>query len=277
MSVSPEDGDLLTRMARGSRARAAASRAAEDFDALVARAGAWETPAALRRSGGFDVIAEVKLRSPSAGDLAVNADPAAQACLYAEAGAAAVSVLTEPEVFSGSLAHLAAVAAALVPYGVPVMRKDFLVDPWQVWEARAAGAGGVLVILAMLDDATVDAMLAAAGECRLFVLLEAFDGDELARAGAVAARHPGIDLLVGLNCRDLRTLAIDADRFRTLRAAFPPGVPSVAESGLASADDAARVAALGYDLALVGSALMRAPSPAALLGGMLAAGRQAAA
>lgn len=270
-------GSLLERMAVAGQARVEAARSRESLAALRARATAGPPPPALALDpAGFDLIAEVKLRSPSAGRLAEDAlDPVAQAVTYASAGAAAVSVLTEPLEFGGSLAHLEAVAEALAPLGVPAMRKDFLVDVYQVWEARAAGAGGVLLILAMLDNRAVVDLAQAAAEAGLFVLLEAFDEVELARAGALLPRLADTEVLLGLNCRDLHSLAVDRQRFEALREAFAPGWPSVAESGLASPEDAAWVSGLGYDLALVGSSLMRAASPGDLLADMLAAGRAA--
>ncbi len=268
-------GNLLERMAVAGRARVEAARAREPLAALRARAVDRPAPPALTLDPrGFDLIAEVKLRSPSAGRLAEDTlDPAAQAVGYATAGAAAVSVLTEPLEFGGSLEHLAAVAEALAPIGVPAMRKDFLVDVYQIWEARAVGAGGVLVILAMLDNRAVVELVQAAAEAGLFVLLEAFDGAELERAAALLSRLAEAEVLLGLNCRDLRSLAVDRQRFESLRGGFAPGWPSVAESGLASAADAAWVSGLGYDLALVGASLMRAPAPGALLAEMLVAGR----
>ena len=178
-------GDFLAGMAASSRGRADAAKAALPEAELRARIV--DLPPAPRprlSSAGFDLIAEMKLRSPAVGALraASEEDPAARAQLYAEAGAAAVSVLTEPSRFDGALAHLERAAAALAPLGVPAMRKDFLVDPYQVLEARAAGAGGVLLILRMLPHAALEALLDTALEQGLFVLLEAFDDEDLALA-----------------------------------------------------------------------------------------------
>jgi indole-3-glycerol phosphate synthase len=224
----------------------------------------------------FDLVAEIKRSSPAEGALEADADVAARAVGYAAAGAAAVSVLTEPARFGGSLDDLGAAACALYPRGVPAMRKDFLVAPWQVLEARAAGAGGVLLIVAMLADAALDELLAAAREQGLFVLLEAFDETDLERAAPWLGAAPGVPpVLVGVNSRDLRTLAVDPDRLARLAPRLPPGLPAVAESGLHTAADAAAAAALGYRLALVGTALMRAANPEALAAAMIAAGRQA--
>jgi indole-3-glycerol phosphate synthase len=200
---------------------------------------------------------------------------------YAEAGAAAVSVLTEPSRFDGSMRHLEQAARALgarVPV-VPAMRKDFLVSPYQVLEARAAGAGGVLVILRMLPRADLEALVDEALAQGLFVLLEAFDAEDLELAAElVAARAVHRDLLlVGVNCRDLVTLEVVPGRLEALAPRLPRDVARVAESGVATAADAARVAAAGYDLALVGSALMTGDDPRTLAAAMLEAARAAVA
>jgi len=151
---------------------------------------------------------------------------------------------------------------------IPVMRKDFLVDPVQVLEARAAGASGILLILRMLDDVRLDQMVELAQELGMFVLLEAFDAEDLARA----AHFKGVFL--GLNCRDLSTLAVDNERFEALASAFVGDQIRVAESGMSDPEDARRVAGMGYTLALVGSALMRAEDPGALIADMTAAGQE---
>ena len=165
----------------------------------------------------------------------------------------------------------------LAPLAVPAMRKDFLVDPYQLLEARVAGAGGVLVILRMLSRAALDALIECAGALGLFVLLEAFDARDLERMHALIGAHAGsVVLLAGVNCRDLATLEVVPERLLELAPLLPAGVPRVAESGVTSAADARAVAAAGYQLALVGSALMRGGDPAALAQALLAAGRAAA-
>ncbi|HNR21880.1 MAG TPA: hypothetical protein PKL49_02525 [Steroidobacteraceae bacterium] len=269
--------DFLATMAAASRARVHAALAACPLDAMAARARNSPPPPPLVLSPGrFDIIAEMKLRSPAAGALrAASADDiAARVRDYARAGAAAVSVLTEPSRFDGALEHLAQAAHALAPARVPAMRKDFLVDPYQVMEARVAGAGGVLVILRMLPRTDIEALLAAAASLELFALLEAFDEADIELAHELA-RHAGGRLLVGLNCRDLATLQVVPGRLEALAPRLPAHLPRVAESGLDSAQDAARIAAAGYDLALVGSALMKRDAPGTLLADMLAAGRAA--
>lgn len=260
--------DFLHLMAAGSRARANAARSVRSLNDL--RAMAVDAPPALRLDR-FDLIAEVKRTSPSAGVLEREGlDVVAQARAYASAGAAMISVLTEPSRFGGDAQDLREIARAV---GVPVMRKDFLVDPYQVHEARAWGASAVLLIARMLDDAHLARMLDACADTGLAVLLEAFDAADMDRsARAIDGRR---DVLVGLNCRDLATLHEDTSRFAELAGAFPPGVPRIAESGIATAPDAANAAALGYDGVLVGTALMRAPEPAALARAMIIAGRAA--
>jgi indole-3-glycerol phosphate synthase len=269
---------FLEDMAEASRARLHASRAALPEGALERQARASPAPPPLRLApSGFDLIAELKLRSPAAGQLrAAGADLAARVYAYARAGAAAVSVLTEPERFDGSLAHLAEAARALAPLAVPAMRKDFLVDPYQVLEARLNGAGGVLVILRMLSRADTVALIECARSLGMFVLLEAFDERDIELAHELVASHARTTrLLAGVNCRDLTTLAMVPQRLAELAPLLPDSVPRVAESGVVTAADARRVALAGYQLALVGSALMQDEDPGALAAALLAAGREA--
>jgi indole-3-glycerol phosphate synthase len=221
-------------------------------------------------AAGFDVIAELKLRSPAAGPLSdANQDWLGRVAAYARGGAAAVSVLTEPSRFDGSLDHLRQAAAALAPLGVPAMRKDFLVDPYQGLEARAAGAGGVLVILRMSARPRIEQLLDVAAEHGMFVLLEAFDEVDLAVAhdlmSSRAARGSEELILIGVNCRDLQTLKVVNERFAALAPRLPAGWPAVAESGVAGGSDARRVQQLGYRVALIGTALMAREDPTQLL------------
>jgi indole-3-glycerol phosphate synthase len=257
---------------------------------LERRARATPAGPPLRLShSGFDVIAELKLRSPAAGALGDETqDWLGRVVAYARGGAAAVSVLTEPSRFDGSLEHLHKAARELAPHGVPAMRKDFLVDPYQVLEARAAGAGGVLVILRMLPRARIEELLDVAAAHGLFVLLEAFDESDLELARDVltsrSARSvhddaggskelPSAQILLGVNCRDLQTLKVVPERFASLAPRLPQGWPAVAESGVVSSADARRMRQLGYGLALIGTALMTGDDPARLLGEMLLATR----
>ena len=276
MSAAASNADFLQAMAQSSRERVARARATCGDGALRALAHAADAAPRLELSPlGFDLIAEVKRRSPAVGQLDNRGeDVGARAHDYAIAGAAAISVLTEPTRFDGELSHLREVTAALKGR-VPAMRKDFLVDPYQVYEARAAGAGGVLVILRMLEPAQVAALLETAAEVRLFVLLEAFDETDL-RFAATLVRDYGarLKLLVGVNCRDLSTLQVVPGRLETLAPSLPRGIPCVAESGVESGADAARLARAGYRMALVGSALMRSGDRIGLARELLIAGRQ---
>ena len=271
-------GDFLAGMAASSRGRSEAARASVPARELRARIA--DLPAApVLRLDHFDLIAEVKLRSPAVGLLktAAEEDIGARVSGYALAGAAAVSILTEPSRFDGSLADLENGARALRTLGVPAMRKDFLVDGYQVLEGRAAGAGGVLAIIRMLDRPALERLVDTALEIGMFVLLEAFDEADIEIAHALVAARRGHRhlLLVGVNSRDLVTLKVVPGRLDALAASLPRDVKRVAESGVATAADAARAAANGYDLALVGSALMSAGDPAALVRDMLTAGRSA--
>lgn len=224
---------------------------------------------------GFDLIAEFKCCAPSNRLLTSSPHRNSQieyASTCQRAGVAAMSVVTEPKEFGGSLAHLTEIAAAT---NAPVMRKDFLVDPYQMLEARVAGASGVLLILKLLDRHQLGDMLAAAAELDLFVLLEAFDREDLARLeeAILDAARFGVVVLAGVNCRNLRSLRVNPSRFERLARYLPRDALLVAESGLATPADVRSVAALGYSLALVGSAVMQAPAPGQLVTNMIYAGR----
>jgi len=270
--------DFLGNMAASSRARSLSAQAVAPARELRARIA--DLPPAPRLSlNSFDLIAEVKLRSPAVGLLkaAAEEDVGARVATYARAGAAAVSILTEPSRFDGSLEDLEKGCRALAPLAVPAMRKDFLVDGYQVLEGRLAGASGVLAILRMLPRADLEDLVDTALGLDMFVLLETFDlaDIELAQALVDARRAHRDLLLVGVNSRDLVTLKVVPGRLDALASALPREVRRVAESGVATSADAMRVAAAGYDLALVGSALMSAAEPATLAGAMLAEGRAA--
>jgi indole-3-glycerol phosphate synthase len=270
---------LLSDMLHSGLRRVAEARERVPEAALRAAVLGTPAPPPLRLDPrGFDVIAELKLRSPSLGDLsAATVDPVGRLTAYAEGGAAVCSILTEPTRFDGDLDHLRLAAETLQPYGVPAMRKDFLVDPYQVIEARACGASGVLLIVRMVPRERLVEMLDCAADLGLFVLLEAFDADDLEIAGAIARERAGRDeqVLMGLNCRDLETLEIDSRRFATLRGRLPLDWPAVAESGVQTPQDAACVARLGYRLALVGTSLMRRVDAAQAVQELVEAGRKA--
>jgi indole-3-glycerol phosphate synthase len=271
---------LLTTMAQSSLERLRAAEARESERALWNRVS--ELPPAPRLtlcSEGFDLIAECKLHSPSAGDLSAHTKAVeTRVSDYARGGAAAISILTEPTKFGGALEHLERASRVLAPLGVPTMRKDFLVDPYQVMEARAAGASGVLVIVRMLDRSRIHELIDCAAMLQMFVLLEAFDAADLEMTNRILETRKRHDeqILVGLNCRDLDTLTVDLERLVQLFDELPQERPRVAESGVLSLSDVERVAGIGYELALVGSALMGTPEPCRLVGDMLAAGRRRA-
>jgi indole-3-glycerol phosphate synthase len=266
-------GDFLKSMATSSAERAALAPAFTDAD--------FDKPVVPLSLGSFDIIAEIKQRSPAEGQLTdPNAPPkgssylfqslSSRAQAYAAGRAAAISVLTEPSRFDGELAHLEEVVAA-VP-DTPVMRKDFLVEPVQVLEGRKAGASGVLLITTMLSDAKLRAMLDCAFEHGMFVLLESFDADDLRRSANFLDGDG--DLLIGVNTRDLRTLKVDTKRLQKLSPLLPDA-KCVAESGLRDAKDATQAMGWGYSMALVGTALMRSDDPTALISSMREAGSAA--
>jgi indole-3-glycerol phosphate synthase len=263
--------DFLEEMAESSLARARDARAKRKISGLDARLRSATPPRSIRFSDqGFDVVAEVKLASPSEGRLVDGPASAprvrALADAYAAHGAAAISVLTEPDRFSGGLDHLEAVAQAV---SLPVMRKDFIVDPVQVEEARAAGASGVLLIARMGSADLFEEMTDQALDLGMFVLVEVFEPSDLERAAKVFDR----EVMVGVNCRDLSTLEVDPSRFESLVSQLPDYLPTVAESGLTRPDQVGAVAGLGYNMALVGSSLVSGEDPGAALAAFIAAGR----
>lgn len=209
--------------------------------------------ASLRRPGEVAVVAEFKRRSPSAGDINPYAQAAGVASVYASAGAAAISVLTDGRYFGGSLDDLRSAKDAV---GVPVLRKDFTLDPVQLYEARAAGADAVLLIVRALGDARLRELLELSAELGLGALVEAHDEEELGRALEAGAR------IVGVNARDLATFEVDLERSLSLIEALPSDVAAVAESGIRSAENAAAAGSAGADAVLVGGWLM-AGDPAA--------------
>jgi len=267
---------FLERMADSSRRRSAKAKERMTGDELRRRVERLPPPTAIAfSSDGFDLIAEIKPRSPSEGRLTgVDFSPDGLARQYASAGAAALSVLTEPSRFGGSLELLADVAKA--GGDTPVMRKDFLVDSYQVLEARLHGASGVLLIVGMTDDDNTEAMLGTALACGMFALLEAFGNAELERAREIVGRldAPRDKVLLGLNCRDLRTLKVDRGRFERVDPLNAGGYRMIAESGIEDARQAGELAERGWDGLLIGTALMRAADPRELAAAMLAEGRR---
>lgn len=247
--------DILDRIRSYKREEIAAGRARRPAVAIEAEARAAPPPrgfaAALARAAaqGYGLIAEIKKASPSRGLIRADFEPAALARAYAEGGATCLSVLTDGPSFQGAPQHLATARAAC---SLPVLRKDFLFDPWQVAEARAMGADAILIILAAVSDAEAAAIEAAAAAHGMDVLAEVHDAGELARAARLKTR------LIGINNRDLRTFAVDLETTRRLARMVPEDRLIVAESGLAGPADLADLARYGARCFLVGESLMRA-------------------
>ena len=210
---------------------------------------------------GVSLIAEIKRASPSAGDIAPAARPAELARAYQAGGASAVSVLTEPDYFRGSLEDLREARAAC---DLPVLRKDFVCDALQVWEARGAGADAVLLIVAALTQTELVALADLIADLGMAALVEVHTAAEIERAVDAGAR------IVGINTRDLATLTVDADIVAKLRPLVPEGRLVVGESGVSTPADVAALRAAGVDAVLVGEAVMRAPDPAAKIAELLA-------
>jgi indole-3-glycerol phosphate synthase len=257
---------VLDDLVAGARADLAAREAAVPLDRLreqVARVDpALDAHAALAREG-VQVIAEVKRSSPSKGALAAIADPAALAVDYAEGGAAVISVLTEQRRFGGSLADLRQVRAAV---DVPVLRKDFMVTSYQLWEARAHGADLVLLIVAALQQDALVSLHERAVSLGMTVLVEVHDEEELGRAVDAGAR------VIGVNARDLRTLEVDRSTFARLAPRIPAGILRVAESGVRGPHDVLEYARSGADAVLVGESLVTGGTPRQAVADLVAAG-----
>jgi indole-3-glycerol phosphate synthase len=240
-----------------ARAYDRAEAVAACLPALVARAAELPAPppfARALRGEALRVIAEVKRASPSKGPIAPSLDAATQARAYEAGGAAAISVLTEPERFGGSLEDLAAVTAAV---SIPVLRKDFIVAPVQIWEARVHGASAVLLIARALSPETLRALNAEAHRAGLEVLVEIRDTDELARALAIGAP------VIGVNNRNLETLIIDPATAPAVIPRIPATCVAIAESGFGEPADAESSRRAGADALLIGSAISAAPNPTA--------------
>ena len=226
-------------------------------EAMASREGAFGFPfEQALRAPGMSFICECKKASPSKGLIAPSSVPAAIARDYEAAGAAAVSCLTEPRWFQGSCDHLAAVAASV---SIPVLRKDFVVDEYMVWEAKAVGAQAVLLICSILDDDQLAHLVRVAHSVGLTALVEAYEPEEVPRAIAAGAR------VIGVNNRDLRTFQVDFGRSIDLRPLVGPDRVFVSESGVRSREDVARLEEAGVDAVLIGETLMRAANKRAML------------
>jgi indole-3-glycerol phosphate synthase len=245
----------------GALAPIVARKQQEAADLRCAAGTLWAKAEAMPPARGFiaslrggTIVAEMKRRSPSGGALRGDLDAAVVARGYAAAGAAALSVLTDGPDFGGSLDDMVAARSAVE---IPVLRKDFTVDPVQIAEARVAGADAVLLIVAMLSDDMLADCLAAAERFGVDALVEVHDAEETQRALVSGAS------CIGVNNRDLRSLTTDLATFARLRALIPAGIVCVAESGVRSADDVRRLVGEGADAVLVGETLMRSSDPAA--------------
>lgn len=240
-----------------------------DLEELATSGSSPVDMAACLAQPGVQLIAEIKRRSPSRGDLKLDLDPASLAADYARGGAAALSVLTEPRYFAGSSEDLLAARMGLETAGrsLPILRKDFFVDPYQVVEARAWAADAVLLIVAALSGTSLRLLYREARRWGMHALVEVHDEAELERALALEPR------IVGINSRDLRTMTVDLTVVDRLRPRIPPGTLVVAESGIHSTADVQRLRSLGVDAMLVGEELVRSGSPEERARQLVEAGR----
>ena len=258
---------ILDEILANKRAELAERKQTEPESALARRAAA-AAPAgdfqAALAGPNLAVIAEVKRASPARGPLRIDMDAPAMAARYAEAGAAAISVLTDERYFQGSDQDLVAVRAAV---GVPVLRKDFVVDAYQVYEARALGADAVLLIVRALESRLLRELAILAGELGMAALVEVHTPEELDTAAEIGAT------LIGINNRDLTRMTVDLSTTERLLARVPAGATVVSESGIRGAQDVRHLQTLGVDAVLVGEALVTADDPAERLRDLVDAGR----
>lgn len=255
--------NFLERVVAARRADARARTDHGALDAARAAAAAAGPPRnfeAALRAPGMSLIAELKRASPSAGPIAPDVDRTALVRAYETGGAAAISVLTEPDHFDGSLDDLTEVHQAV---RLPVLRKDFLSEPLHLWEARAAGADAALLIVAALAQAELRDLIHEARTAGLTALVEVHAADEVERAVDAGAR------VIGINTRDLATLEVDPATIARIRPSIPAGIVVVGESGISTRADVARAEEAGCDAVLIGEALMRAPDPEAMIAELL--------
>ena len=257
---------VLESIVAGVREDLAVRESGTSMDALKERAS--RLPCAidarqLLASDAVSVIAEVKRSSPSKGDLAAISDPASLATEYEAGGATVISVLTEERRFGGSLADLDAVRAKV---DIPILRKDFIVTPYQVWEARAHGADVVLLIVAALDQMALESLIERVHSLGMCALVEVHDEEEVKRAVDAGAR------VIGVNARNLKTLEGDRHTFARVAPIIPDGIVRIAESGIRDGHDVVEYARMGADAVLVGEALVKDKDPRTAVAEMVAAG-----
>jgi indole-3-glycerol phosphate synthase len=259
--------DLLATIVAATRRIVAVRESIEPLGTLARRAEGSAPPRpdafrlALARSDRVNIVAECKRRSPSRGVLRADYDPVRIARAYEVAGAAAISVLTEPTFFDGSLEHLRAVRAAVA---LPLLRKDFIVSEYQLFEARSAGANAILLIVGALPPLELRRLSERAGDLGLDVLMEVHTREELEAAVECGAR------IIGVNNRNLRTLSVDVRGSEELITRIPRGSVAVSESGLQSANEIARLRARGFHAFLIGERFISAPDPGQALSDLLA-------
>ena len=260
-------GGILDRIVEAKAVRLEAAKRRTTLQELIERAAERSSTRirhsltdALARADSVNIIAEIKQRSPSKGIIRDEFDPVSIAEAYAGAGAAALSVLAEEDFFGGSLDHLEAIRSRVA---LPLLRKDFIIDEYQLYESVLAGADAVLLIVAMLEDELLESLIKLAGRLELDALVEVHSTDEMKRAIRAGAA------IIGVNNRDLTTFAVDLETSIDLARLAPKGAVLVSESGIHSGSDIRRLKSAGFNAYLVGEHLMRAPDPGAALGQLI--------
>ncbi len=267
-----QKNNFLQEMALSSMKRLEKNKANKSEEDLLRICEGIKRKTPLEFQSGFIFITEIKKTSPSLGEISKpEFNLFEQAETYVNNGSNVISVLTEPSKFSGSLQDLNDISKTFS--GTPTMRKDFLVEPYQVSEAFVNGAGGVLLILAMLTGSMLRMMIERAIKHEMFVLLEAFDEEDIQRAKTIISEFSpySLNIMLGVNCRDLRTLNINFSRFENLSSLIPEDVICIAESGITRPSEIEFISKLGYSGALIGTALMQSETPDQLLKEMMAA------
>ena len=270
--MSKQKNNFLQAMALSSMKRLEKNKANQSENSLLKACEGIKRKPFVEFQSGFVFITEIKKSSPSLGQISKpEFNLFEQAEAYAKSGSNVISVLTEPSKFNGSLQDLNDISKWFSE--TPTMRKDFLVEPYQVSEAFLNGAGGVLLILAMLSDRMLKTMIERAINHEMFVLLEAFDEVDMQRSKTIVSEFGlhSSNILLGVNCRDLRTLDVNFSRFENLSSLIPEDVVCIAESGITGASEIEVLSNLGYSGALIGTALMQSETPDQLLKEMLAA------